>query len=169
MREYMMNVIGTAFLCGLTSVICPSGKLKKTVAVIASLVLVITAVAPILSALSAENKGARDISSMLNISAFCDNTDYKNVLDQSVEKMAAEAVCEYVGQLLESELEALPGEYSITSEAVYCGGEIIIESISVTLLGKGILINPRRVMACIKEKLDCNCTVYEEWGDKNGS
>ncbi len=165
MKEYVFSLIAVSLFGGIACAIAPGGKMKKSISFIVSLLLITAVGRPIIKLF----KDA-EIFSYTGIveNLISEEKDYDGVFNGEITYIAKESAKAYAENILTEELCIDESDFRIEAVTNTAGGEIELERIDVTLIGKGLLVNPRTVEKKIRESFGCICNVYEEWSDKNG-
>lgn len=169
MRGYVLSVISVAFCGCIARNILPDGdgkNIKKAFSLIVTLLLILSVARPVMTFInSADGYDVQKAASGI-YSSSAENYDKR--WQETLAEVTSESLKGYISELLLTEFGLSDDNILTECSIVHEGDEINVGSIEITLIGKGMLINPRKIEALIEEKLGIECNVTEKWGEKNG-
>ncbi len=154
MREYAISLIMVSLLCAVLSTLSPEGKMKRPISFSLSLVLLCVLISPLFGALG----NIKDISQ-----EFFLNTDVSSdepVANPDFEKETEDAICE--GLII-----ALSDKFGMSEENIKAkckikiiGSEVLFLRVEITLSGRAVFSDIRKIEEYIESSLGCECEVY---------
>ncbi|MEE0970433.1 MAG: hypothetical protein U0M06_13765 [Clostridia bacterium] len=163
MRDYILSIISVSLLGGMANALCPSGnagKIKKSVSLIMSLLLVCAVARPLTVLI--EKGGNIDLSEFADKISE-DSRNYNSYMDRTVETVISDSAEEYIYAFAAEEYGLYKEDISVDVKTSSGGNDISFETINLTLHAGAIFKNPRRLEVEISELFGCECNVYEEW------
>ena len=154
MREYALSVIMVSLLCAVVSVLSPEGKMRTSVSFSLSLVLIWVLISPLFDAL----RDVNDISY-----EFFSNTDGlygEESINSDFEKNTEKAVCDGLIIALSDKFGIARSDLKAECEIRIIGSEVIFERTRITLLGRAVFSDIRKIEEYIEDSLGCECEVY---------
>ncbi len=154
MREYLVSLSMTALIVAFASVLSPDGKMKKSVSLALSLILISALVLPLFNALA----NLDDVNYNLHIDFK--ETEDGEIANDSLEKTTKDAVNLGIKRALCERFDIEEDCVSVDTELKIIGSEVIFLRVDVHLTGTGIFSDLPRIKKYIKSSLGAECEVY---------
>ena len=154
MREYALSLIMISLLCAVVSTLSPEGKMKRPVSFSLSLVLLCVLISPLFDALGDVKNISQD---------FFLNTDISNgesVTNPDFEKETEDAICEGLIIALSEKFGLAEDNIVAKCKIRIIGSEVIFLRVEITLSGKAVFSDIRKIEEYIESSLGCECEVY---------
>ncbi len=159
MREYLSSLVAVTLFGGLVRMLAPEGNLQKYLRLTVGLCLVCAMMQPFLGLLSEGKNFPWD--EWLSSEEY-DTQNYDEIYNQSLQSgtksQAKKLITEKIYQAFSFSEETARVEALFLSE----NETISLQEIVVTLEGRGVLTDPREIVAFVREEWNCPCTVVYE-------
>ena len=169
MDDYILSIIAVAACGSIVNAMCPDGEgksIKKMVSFIMSLLLIVSVARPLILLV----RSIESFNGSEYIEKFTESTtaSYEDAWQNTLQGISTESVENYILGYIEEKFELDRSCFDISAKLSFNGAEIQIDNVEITLRGRGLLKNPRSIEMAVEEKMQCDCIIYEEWGEKNG-
>lgn len=154
MKEYFTSFALTALVVGLASVLSPDGKMKKSVSLALSLVLMSALVLPLF------NELARLDDANFNLHIDFGETEDGEIINDSLENTTREAVNLGIRRELCERFGIDERLVSVDTELKIIGSEVIFLRVDVYLSGAGMFSDLPGIKKHIENSLGAECEVH---------
>ena len=159
MREYLNTLVAVALFGGLIRMLSPEGGVQKYLRLTVALCLVCAIVQPLLGGVL--DGGELSLSEWLS-EAEAQETDYDEIYNQALQNGMQNQAIEIIKARIYRELPLSEETASVAAEFLSENGTVELKSVQVTLLGKGILCDPREIVSLVNTAWGCPCQVIYE-------
>ena len=159
MREYLNALVAVALFGGLIRMLSPEGGVQKYLRLTVALCLVCAIVQPLVGGVL--DGGNLSLSEWL-AEVEEQETDYDEIYNQSLQNRTEAQALEMIKARIYRELSLTEESATVDAEFLSENGIVQLKSVQVTLLGKGVLLDPREIVSLVNTAWGCPCSVIYE-------
>ena len=154
MRDYLVSFAMTSLFVALASVLSPDGKIKRSVSLALSVILISALTLPLVSTLGSLD----DVNYNLHIdfdesqNGEIVNEDFESTTERAINEGLRKAVCERFD--IEKDCVSVEARIDII------GSELVFSRVEIYLSGTGVLSDLPRIKKYIEGSLGTECEVY---------
>lgn len=167
MKNYIMSLVAVSMCGAIASCLIASENtagMKKLFNMLLSLVLIATLVSPITDSLKTILQGELDYEKIAEKIPSLSNAEteynYNAKWQETFKKISSEQAEQIICRQIEKNYDLSPENFTAKAYISQSDDKFILEEITITLYGVGLLKNPRIIESEIGKLFDCKCTVY---------
>ena len=159
MRDYLYALIGVALFGGIVRMLAPEGALQKYLRFSIALCLACAVLQPLLS--DGWERGIFPWEEW-SIGEPTEEINYDEIYNESLQNGAKAQAKELIRTKIYQSFSLTEEMASVEAEFLSKNGILELSEIRVILSGKGVLVDPREIVAFVNSEWGCTCSVIYE-------